>query len=302
MVGTGIGQLGVEVFSSISQLPSLIAQEGPYAMARKIRTCFPSLDASRYGGIGPGECIVIAGSSGQGKSIIKNNLAYMASLQSEGMGWVAHATLELSELDNQLRYAARILGCSQEDIVRNTTLFQEKIRQLTIQRRIYVKWFPPMMTTPGAIRSWMSALSAEIGCGPSALVVDYPDKLSPSSGRVDNLYVDNGRIYAELINLLHDYQIPGFFSSQLDRMNQYQGNSRASNISNSIAKLYDADIVGTINQTEEDKRNGVAKIFWDKNRRGRDMFHTFFRIDYARCMVYEEQNPADSAQTAAQNA
>lgn len=153
MVGTGLGQLGVEVFSSIPQLPGMIAQDGPYSISRKIKTCFPSLDNSRYGGIGPGECIVIAGSSGQGKSIIKNNLAYMASLQAEGAGWVAHATLELSELDNQLRYAARILGCAQEDIVRNTPLFQEKCRQLMIHRRIYVKWFAPMMTTPGDRKS-----------------------------------------------------------------------------------------------------------------------------------------------------
>jgi replicative DNA helicase len=247
------------------------------------------------GGIGPGECVVIVGSSGQGKSIIKNNLAYMASLQVQNR-WIAHVTLELSELDNHLRYAARILGVSQDDVVRNTEAFKAAITQLRQGRRIYVKWFPPMNTTPSTIRSWISSLSAEIGMSPGALVVDYPDKLSPSQGVIDNLYVDIGRVYSELIILLHDYQMPGFFSSQLDRANQYSNMARSSSIANSIAKLYDADVVGTINQSETDKQNGVGRIWWDKCRRGRDMFHTYFRIDYSKAYVYEDIEASGAVQ------
>lgn len=302
MVGQGIGSMGMEVYNSIPHLPGLLADNGPYATSRKIRTCFHSLDNARMGGIGPGECMVIVGSSGQGKSIIKTNLAYMASMQVQGQ-WIAHATLELSEVDNLLRYAARVLDINQEEIVKNTATYREsmtKIQQFMNARRVFIKWFPPVATTPSVIRSWISALSAQLGMGPGAIVIDYPDKMSPTKGLVDNLYVDVGRVYSELINLLHDYQMPGFFSSQIDRANQYSNTARSSSIANSIAKLYDADVVGTINQSEQDKQNGVGRIWWDKCRRGRDMFHSYFRINYSKCYVMEEQGLENGVQAGIQ--
>lgn len=64
-------------------------------------------------------------------------------------------------------------------------------------------------------------------------------------------------------------------------------------MANSIAKFYHADVVGTINQSEVDKQRGVARIFWDKCRRGRDMFFTYFRIDYPRATIIEDAEVAN---------
>lgn len=299
MTGQGIGSHGTEVFSTIPMLPTLLSADSPYAIHRRIPTPFPSLNQARMGGLGPGECMVIVGSSGQGKSIIKNNCMAVATQNGGPNAWGAHATLELKEVDNHLRYAARVLNLDQSEIVHNTEDFRRKSLGLAQQNRIYVKWFAPGITTVQTLRSWISALSAELGCGPCALLVDYPDLMIPSKGAAGSLYVDHGTIYSELINLLADYSMPGFFSSQIDRSHQYSNDSRAGNIANSIAKLYHADVVGTINQSEEDKQRGIGRIWWDKCRRGRDMFYTYYRINYSKCLVYEDQEVATEVQTTA---
>lgn len=295
MVGQGLGSLGTEVFGSIPRLPSLIAADSPYSAIRKIPTPFPSLNAAKQGGLGPGEILVITGSSGQGKSHIKKEFGIYASMSSPTQ-WVAHATLELSELDNHLRYGASILNMSMDDIVLNTPEFVQKCSHLVSDRRIYVKWFPPGTTTVGNVRSWISALSAELGCYPSMLIVDYPDLMVPSKGETDSLYINNGKIYNEIIALLNDYQMCGVVSSQIDRFHQNSNNVRASNMANSIAKLYNADVVGSINQTEEDMVNGVGRIWWDKVRRGRDKFFSFYRINYAFSKITEDAAVADMVQ------
>lgn len=295
LVGQGLGSLGTEVFGMIPRLPGLVAMDSPYSTARKIATPFAKLNAARMGGIGPGELMIIAGSSGQGKSIIKNNCGVLATMQAQGQ-WVAHATLELSELDNHLRYGARILNLPMDDIVTNSPDFVQACSRLSAESRIYVKWFPPGQTTVGHLRSWISALSSELGVTPCMIIVDYPDLMVPSKGETDSLYINNAKISNEIIALLNDYQAAGVVSSQIDRFHQNSGDARANNMANSIAKLYNADIVGTINQTEEDKVNGVGRIWWDKVRRGRSAFYSYYRIDYARSTVMEDDEVANLVQ------
>ena len=296
LVGQGLGSLGTEVYGTIPRLPSLIAQDSPYSSIRKIPTPFQSLNQAKMGGLSPGELMVIIGSSGQGKSHIQNNFAVIGTQYAQGQ-WIAHATLELSELDNHLRYGARILNISMDDIVVNSPEFVAACTRMAVTNRIFVKWFPPGATTCGHIRSWISALSAELGVAPCMVIIDYPDLMIPSKGETDSLYTNNAKIYNEIIALLNDYQACGVVSSQLDRMHQNSNNARASHIANSIAKLYNADVVGTINQTEEDKANGVGRIWWDKVRRGRGTFFSYYRIDYAKSTIVEDMNVADQVQT-----
>jgi hypothetical protein len=120
------------------------------------------------------------------------------------------------------------------------------------------------------------------------LIVDYPDLMVPSKGETDSLYINNAKIYNEIVVLLNDYQMVGVVSSQLDRFHQNSNDARANHIANSIAKLYNADVVGTINQTETDKVNGVGRIWWDKVRRGRSAFFSYYRIDYSRSWILED--------------
>jgi energy-coupling factor transporter ATP-binding protein EcfA2 len=247
------------------------------------------------GGLSPGELLVIVGSSGQGKSHITNNFGVVATDYAQGQ-WIAHATLELSELDNHLRYGARILNISMDDIVLNTPEFINNCSRLVARNQIFVKWFPPGQTHMGHLRSWISSLSADLGVGPCMILIDYPDLMTPSKGETDSLYINNAKIYNEIAALLVDYQAVGVVSSQLDRMHQNSNNARASHMANSIAKLYNADVVGTINQTEEDATNGIGRLWWDKVRRGRGKFFSHYRIDYARSMVWEDDSIANMVQ------
>jgi len=293
MVGNGLGSLGTEVYGTIPQLPGLIASaNNPYSSARKIPTPFPGLNNARNGGLGPGELLVLSGGSGAGKSHIANNFAVVATMASQGQ-WIAHATMELTEMDNHLRYAARILDLNMDDIVINSPEFINRCARMATDRRIYVKYFNPGITTVGHIRSWISALSGELGIGPCMVIIDYPDLLAPTKGESDSLYINNGRIYSEIVVLLNDYQAVGIAPSQFGRDQQGSSvNARAGNIANSIAKLYNADVVGSINQSEEDMSNGVGRIWWDKVRRGRGNFYTYYRIYYAKSTIVEDETVA----------
>ena len=293
MVGEGLGSIGTETYASIPNLPQLLST-GAYSTAGKLLTPFPLLNSTRYGGLGPGEIMVIVGSSGQGKSIFKNNFGYWFSGQVNDGRWVAHATLELSEVDNHVRYAAIILDVTQEDIIKNTDIYRDRMSKMSHAANIQVKWFQPLVTSPSTLRSWISSVSSALGHGPCALIVDYPDKMCPSTGLIDNLYMDNMRIYGELIGLLHDYQMPGVVSSQVDKYNQYKDNTRGSNMNNSIAKLYDADVVAVINQTEEMKNQGVGRLWIDKSRRGRDKFYIDYGIDYSRAKIWQIETAVTS--------
>ena len=54
--------------------------------------------------------------------------------------------------------------------------------------------------------------------------------------------------------------------------------------------------MGTINQTEEDQANGVGKVFWDKVRRGRGKFYSYYRINYAMSTIIEDMAVSEQLQ------
>lgn len=305
-VGSGVGTLGSETFSTMPQLNHMLNNGSSYSLSKALKTPFHSFDASRTSkGLGPGECFYVLGATGQGKSMIKNNMALHAAMQlASQKRWVAHATLELSEIDNHIRYAANILNLTQEDIVADPKKFKKRVNEVTLAARIYVKWFRPITTTPDMIANWLAQLSAELGSAPGMLILDYPDKMRPShkNAFTGNMFQDGATISDEMIGILMDYKMPGVFSSQLQRAMQYSDEASMSAVSTSMAKMYNCDVCGVIKQSRDDKTKGLGAIYWDKNRRGRDSFTSWFAIDYSKARVSECERPSVSVDALSKSA
>jgi hypothetical protein len=294
-VGSGVGTLGTETFGTLKELPKMLNNGSAYSVNKSIKTPFHSFDKSRTSkGLGPGECFYILGATGQGKSMIKNNMGLHAAIQlASQKKWVAHATLELSEMDNHIRYAANILDLTQEEIVSDQKKYAQRCSEVSLASRIFVKWFRPISTTADMIANWLEQLSGEIGTAPGLLILDYPDKLRPShkNAFTGNLFQDGTTISDELIGILSDYNMPGVFSSQLQRAMQYSDEASMSNVSTSMGKMYNCDVCGVIKQNREEKNRGLGSIYWEKNRRGSDSFTTHFKIDYSKARVKECERP-----------
>lgn len=295
MVGEGTGTLGTNTLAIMPDLPRMLNNGSAYSLSKALKTPFHAFDKSRTSkGLGPCESLYILGATGQGKSIIKANIGLHAAVQlMRDKRWVAHATLELSEIDNHIRYTANILDLTQEEIVADPKKFKHRVAQVTMSAQIYVKWFRPLTTTPNSIANWLAQLTAKLGTPPGLLIVDYPDKMRPShkNAFTGNLYQDGATISDEFIGILSDYQMPGIFSSQLQRAMQYTDDANSSGVATSMAKIYNCDVCGVIKQNREDKTKGRGSIYWDKNRRGRDSFTTYFNIDYEKARVVECERP-----------
>ena len=137
-IGSGVGSLGSETFGIMPKLNHMLNNGSSYSLSRALKTPFRSFDLSRTSkGLGPGECFYVLGATGQGKSMIKNSMGLHAAMQlSPQKRWIAHATLELSEIDNHLRYAANILNLTQEEIVADQEKFTRRITGASLAARI----------------------------------------------------------------------------------------------------------------------------------------------------------------------
>ena len=102
------------------------------------------------------------------------------------------------------------------------------------------------------------------------IIIDYADLLLSHSNRSDSTYQEQGGIYIELRGMSGELEIPIWTASQANRSSIDSEVIEADKVSDSYAKVMNADFIMSMSRRSKDKLNNTARIYIMKNRFGPD--------------------------------
>ena len=271
-VGTGTRDMGTLLFQNLDRLPGIL-NDTFYNKSARVPTGFTTLDTATYGGPGIKQVWVVMAKSGIGKSMFCVNLGTIAIKQGFP---VLHITLaDLHEPDVMLRYAQRQTGLSSDTIIKNSEDYQRiaraVLRTLPVNPYLRVKYFPAGRADIGTLRSYISQVISQDRIRPRLIIVDYPDKLKGAISDDGKGYAGLGKIYDGLNTIANDFECLVWAPSQVQRWSAKEEGEviQGDNIQDSKQKIDNCDGAVSLNQTAVEYRQGRARLWIDKVRRGR---------------------------------
>jgi len=215
-----------------------------------LKTGIGPLDDALGGGTQRGELCVVAGGSGDGKSMFLNQVQAQAMLQGK---FVGYATLEVSPTVLDRRLAANLTAI-QIDVIKDGTAI-EKVRRSVGKMRLgtrYVKEFTAHATTVSDLREWVRTLEQQERRRLDVLIVDYADLLIAPK-RHDDGYHDMKEVFTALRAYARDRDIWLWTAAQTQRKKDKQKKVTGENVADSLHKLRIPDTMVTLNYDEETK-------------------------------------------------
>lgn len=274
---------GVDLSNPAEALAFLDHVEKPYLMG------VSALD--RYGiGPAPKTVFLLAGPLGKGKSWGLGHIGKYGLLQRKR---VCHITLEMSEHKTVGRYMQSLFSVAKRQgpvrVPRLTkdfdgsiktvdfdelnlptledanirSVLSDRIKRRLVRKHIRIKKFPSGVLTMPMLRAYLDGLERFEGFVPEILIIDYAELmyLDPK-----DLRGSIGRLFVELRGLADERNLALATAAQVNREGINRQTSDETNMAEDISKAFTADIIVTYNQTDLEKKMGLARLFVAKNR------------------------------------
>lgn len=238
--------------------------------ADRLPTGILELDAGLGGGLPRGKAGMIVGGAKMGKSMYLTN--QIATGISQGL-FVAEATLELNEEDQQTRLIANLTSIPIDAIVegQDEPVIEAALAPLLPTLGTYrVKFFPAKVTSMPDIIEWVAEIEREEGRKIDLLVIDYLDKLGSSNRKHSGEYEIQGQAAEDFRLFCHGKGIWGWTASQPKRRDAKERQKRIEidDIADSMGKARVMDLILTAHRPTEDE----IEFFVAGNRHGKDKF------------------------------
>lgn len=138
-----------------------------------------------------------------------------------------------------------------------------KLKRLRFAENVRVKEFPSGTLTVPMLRAYLDGLEQTQRFVPDLLIVDYADLM-----RVDPRYrrEELGTLYVDLRGMASERNIAVVTASQSNREGAQSKVVRDVHVAEDWSKIMSADTVLTYNQTEEEKKRGLARLYVGKAR------------------------------------
>ncbi len=175
------------------------------------------LDAGLGGGLPRGKTGMFVAGPKAGKSMYLTHVNATTLLTGK---FVAMATLELSEEDQQSRLIANLTNIPIDSIIEGLMEYEVADALEELMPRIGVfrtKWFPPISTTMVEIMEWVKEIEQEEGRKVDLLSMDYLDKLGSSNKKQTSSYDIQGQSAEEYRLYIHGRSMYGMTASQPKR-------------------------------------------------------------------------------------
>lgn len=228
---------------------------------KRIKTGFPLLDERISGGLGSGESGVILAPPGHGKSTALISFASYALLDRKK---VLYVTLELSGKLIAKKFECNLFG-SPFDIIRTKTkTFLDAMERLfsdIVEEHLHIAEFPTKSLTVYKLEELIVKMEPEI------VFVDYAQIMRPVKGKDDRRH-EITDIHEGLRGVAGSCHIPIWTAHQANRPSLSRKEIGMENIAEDFNVAAIADVVISLNQTEDEKRQGKLKMHFAKNRLG----------------------------------
>lgn len=248
--------------------------ETKYTPAKTIPTYIKPLDDAIEGGLSPGQLASFVGWPGIGKTLLLHQAGAMAYFHGYH---AAIVTLEISKED----------ACRRLDMLFGRWKSPDKYNDLKQKAKenggkLTILDATDDIFTPGSVRAFLEGQRRR-GRAIDVLFIDYADLMD--SGRNLEDYNELGEIYRQLRRLANKFAIPIWTASQAVRGAFNKRWIGMGDIADSFKKARIADVIITINQTEEEQETGDIRLYVAKSRRNKGHPKLYLGTDMDRMAV-----------------
>ncbi len=285
--------LGHDFFEAAADI-GLLKKGVMNEQSNKIPTGLPTLDANMRGGLSISELGMIIGPTGRGKSIVLVNLAAEALRKGKN---VVYITFELFEQEVLLRFFQNLTGCTDEEVIDETTDFRHGINKFLKKsdHKLKIKYFTPSTLSSVQLRAYLARLQATEGWSPDLLILDDADSMRmPKAGRSDSAtaatYHALGTLYSDIIGILVDFKCASWVACQATRSAFDTEVVDLSHTADSFKKAHKANMALAVCQTKEEGERDEARLLVAKARAYKSGYFLTIKFDKERMRITEIQS------------
>lgn len=262
----------------------------------RISTGFASIDSVIGGGFEGGCLYTFSGTYGVGKSIWLQNVGIKLLMNGKN---VLYYTLELSERAVIKRMISGYATITQNDFLDRIDDLKKQFKELQMitESNMWVKEYSANSASANTFRGHIEELKSTRNFIPDIVIVDYCNIMETiKKVSADNTYVRTKILFEELRSLAQETDIPIITASQINRggLDEKKGGTKqlvtGANLSDSLGIGMTVDGHFIINQTSEEKEQGVMRLYFDKNRQGPDKMTKSFAINYNYLSITEDED------------
>jgi replicative DNA helicase len=276
-VGSGSDD-GYDFFGMIDGRTETRVEEAAGARRKTgISTGYDIIDEHLYhNGWGRKELSVLMGAAKAGKTLALADFAKNAALMGRR---VLYSSLEVSceiiaaRIDGSISdIATRKLHEHPHEVARKVKEAQDRSGGV-----LKLHEYPTGTMKPSMLRRVIEKYAAR-GLAFDLVVVDYGDICAPEF-RTDSAIENSKSIYVDLRGIAQEYNCALLTATQTNREGAKKTTAGMTDVAEDFNKIRIADIVLSINATDEEKREGEARLFWAASRNTEDGFTLRIRQD-----------------------
>lgn len=248
---------------------------------RGITTGHQKLDMLLYHrGWGRKELNVLMGGAKAGKTTALVEFSAGACLAGFN---VLYVTLEVSNRIIEERADARMSDVPISDLVGHFGEVNERIAALASNGKVgrfFITEFPSGTMSPAMLRSLLERHKAK-GLLYDMVVVDYADIMAPDY-RTNDPIENSKQVYIGLRAIAQEWNVAMLTATQSNREGYKSVTAKAEHVSDDFNKVRTADLFISINSTEEERREGKARLYFAASRNQRSGMTIFIEQDFNR--------------------
>lgn len=219
-------------------------------------------------GWGRREMTLFMGFAKSGKSTGMGEFSVNATLAGFN---VLYLSLEVHTKILSDRFDARLSETEMEQLVEKRDDVLKTLKELGADGKLghlYIVQRPPGTVCPNDIVRILESLIAR-GITIDMLVVDYADLMKPNY-RSGDVREDGKNMYTDLRAVFDTYNVAGITATQTNREGGSSEVATMFHAADNIEKVRIADLIITINKTEEERMKGEARLFLagSRNQKG----------------------------------
>lgn len=254
----------------------------------KVSTGLERLNKILLGGLGPGELGVILAGPSRGKTSTLVQLAMNAVLCSKKN--VFYVSREQDDKKIGTKMDCFLLGRNKDELKKLPRGTREKWAKVLEEKkaRVAFKRFKRPCTAEEILME-VRQMESRDGFKTELIVIDYADKMKPSSNIRGEGHEQIGAIYQEVFDLSQELWVPIWTASQSTRAALYKATVDLDDLGESYKKAHIADVIVALCQTREEfgagnPKAGIparARLFIAKNRDNDARATLAISVDYA---------------------
>jgi len=249
-----------------------------------VTTGLAVMDEHLEGGLAPTELGVILAAPNTGKTTMLVNLGKAAMMTGRR---VIHYTLEMGTASVERRYDMSILNVTKKELRTKQGTVWKKMKKLVdskLAENLMVKSYPMHKATPATLEAHLDLIAQRDGFSPDLIIVDY-GALLRSARKYDAKRFEIASVFQDMHAMASERYVPLWSAHQTNRDGLKTAVAGMGDLGECFEVGPIADVIVSLNMTETDKRRGICKLHWAKNRENPSGMTEIVKMDYARASV-----------------